>query len=238
MALPTGYTAESFANYIKRDVLQYVADSMDWYIAPPQPFTPDTRAVNLKADSFLNQGYIDIDEENTLGASSTFYIQGGNTLVFVGDPQEYTVGWVSPAPGGGTRIKIFPYLQVDKTDGDDITITNTITPRVTDPTYGYIMDEALAELGLSDISNVNSSNILLFRLFARVQAWRFVASNTASMTSNEEQANFYQREQVFQSAIEQLRVAEMDLEDAQSAGSSVNSGQAVSTVMTKVKVRW
>lgn len=79
------------------------------------------------------------------------------------------------------------------------------------PIYRAITDEALIILGHTDISEVSGLfNVKKFRMMARIEAWRAVAAATFGDVHLESEGTQYNRQQIFNNAIEQLQLAEQD----------------------------
>lgn len=77
--------------------------------------------------------------------------------------------------------------------------------------YEDILDEALLQLGYTDVSSVSGDeNIRKLRMFGRIEAWRKVQSNSCGDINMGAEGGNYQREQVFVMAGQQLDSAEGD----------------------------
>lgn len=99
--------------------------------------------------------------------------------------------------------------------------------------YRAITDEALIILGYSDISEVTGLwNVKRLRMMARIEAWRAVAAATFGDVHLESEGTQYNRQQIFNNAIEQLQFAEQDF-----VNELVNEVDVLSLVTTHSNIK-
>lgn len=254
MPAPTSYTADTFAKYIHREVLQHVADTMEWFTkTPADEATLITKTKALDYDLPIGASVISFDypigDDATILAQRATDTEGlivGRDVTFAGDPQIYKImevaSFLYPTPVGDYRFKILPYNEVAKTAGTIMTweYNKFDNPYIleNDPVYGYIMDEALISLGMTTIDEINSANIMEFRAVARIEAWRAVLSNAVAMVQSENQEGvIYSRGQVYDAALQQLQMAEQEYSVLFGAPLSATTGYATTT-STKLRGAW
>lgn len=118
------------------------------------------------------------------------------------------------------------------------TVVHADSPNVN--IFESIINDALLDLGKSDISEVTGSIVNRFRGIGRIELWRRVASYTAfDYNTTVDEAGMV-RNQIHRHALEQLEMTEEDYESTfPEIGDSVNLPQLpATTTKTKIKVVW
>lgn len=242
MAIPTSYTEETFAAYLRHDVLQAVADILEWEVKTPRIVLP---AIPIAVVAAVNANASDIQLKTTSGDALAIRddFGVGTRINFTGDPQEYRVAQVYVNEGDAAnlyaRVTLFPFLKQARAINDTGTYELGYVADEDHAAYGIITRETLLALGYNSISEVTGTeNIIRLRMQGRVEAWRFVQATTAALGSAETQeGNFFSRAQVYYDARDQRIFAEQDM--GRRFGLTVsNNPEFYTTTNTKVVARW
>jgi hypothetical protein len=191
MALPTSYTYEDAANYMQFSILRESASYLGW--GDIKPYIPKKENVITVRDSvypFNNGANIPI-------LPSPIYIAAETNLTFA----------------SGRTVRTYYNLEVDGTElrintaagnglpliyGDTITLLETSEQlRVRNTYYDTISDEVLNNLGLTNMNQINSTNIFLFRMNCRVEILKRAMQTTAADYSYLSEGDGPTREQVY-----------------------------------------
>lgn len=182
MAAPTTYTYDEFADYLQREVLREAASTLGW--ADSVPF--QSKVVNVLRFRDNGTGAM---------ASGTFTVEQSPMRLFIGDNITLSNGVVyqvtTPSGGSGITIGDQPLpagldiggirVTMNKISGTgnwsnsivyERVVKNEVA-RVRNPKFNAVTDEVLNQLGLTNISQVNSVvGALLFRTAGRVEILR------------------------------------------------------------------
>jgi len=190
MAIPTSYTYNTFADYLKNEVLQQAADSLGWGDTVEE--TPAVTQQLVVLDIYGNGKYAIAPSEMKFNQYQTITFDNGkqrtldqalnlNDIILYANPS---------------------YSGTELTVGD--AYTRTIQPamtRVRNPIYNLVTDEVLNKMGLTNINQIDATNIKMFRLIGRVELLRRAMQNTAADFSYLSEGQGVARNQVYQHLI-------------------------------------
>lgn len=230
MSVPSTYDYNTFAGYLKDEVLRSVADAMSWQ----HETGADIPAASPQVIQ-LNGATVDNARTITVDALPTA-IYAGNKITFTGHGTTYTV--TTDAALGATTVYVFPYVNGVIADNTVGSYTPT-DRRNTHPVYRFITDEALIQLGYRNISEVDTPlAIRQLRMMGRIEAWRAVMSNTVPDVTVMEDGGMLARQQVYDNAKQQCIVATNEFNLAFRIQASTSIPLFVPVQWTNVKAVW
>ncbi len=168
VAVKTSYTVEEFANYLASNVLLDAAEPLGW--GPYVPYVPpgiETKTVS--SNTAASPSVL------TLSAGLVHAAPAGATLI---TEDGLTAKTLNSEAIGATVIEIDIPLTLNAWATKDIAIvySNPVAP-VPNPKYVSIVDEALRQMGLEDIENINATNVRELRIRGRLELLRRVAED-------------------------------------------------------------
>lgn len=172
MAVPTSYTYETFADYLKNEVFRDSAEGIGFEDYVPE-IPQITARIVIRASGTPPYNFttgIPIYQpgfSKAAGASLVWSNGVTRTLDAAITPTSTTMNIAGL--GGGFN------------PGDYSTvILRAAVARVRNQIYDIVADEAIAQMGLSGIGDVDSTNIKLFRQMGRVELLRKAMQNVAT----------------------------------------------------------
>lgn len=171
MAVPVSYTYDEFADYLKDEVLLDSADGLGFGDIIPEIPQVTARVIIRESGTppydFTND--IPIYEPGfslPVGASLTWSNGVTRTLNTALTP----TSTLMTINGLGGNFNPGDYANI---------VMRNAVARVRNSIYAAVTDEVLISMGLSDITEVNSMNIALFRAYGRVELLRKVMQSIA-----------------------------------------------------------
>lgn len=202
--IPNSYTRNQFAGYLRNEVLFKVAETLEWQWETGEDVAEGAhtaQVIQLDGAASLNSPTVTVD---ALPAA----LNTGTPITFTGYGQVYTAA--RDAAAGATTVYLYPYVaaaMVDNTVGAYDSFTPA-APKNIHPYLFAIVDETLAQLGYTDISQVSgAAAIKRLRQMGRIEAWRAVASHNVGSITDTSENTVYQKQQNFTFALQQMGVA-------------------------------
>lgn len=162
--VPTSYTVEEAVRFLRNEVILESANSLGWTdTVPAFVATPEVKTVDAFTD-------------DTITVTATIHdIPLGSVLVFEDGFFRTTKAFV---PVGETTISFTPDLDTEDPEDKKVLIRYSESqPAVPNPKFVAVVDEALRQLGLENIEQINPSNIRAFRILARMELLRRITEN-------------------------------------------------------------
>ncbi len=117
-------------------------------------------------------------------------------------------------------------------------MTIPVAPPATHPVYRAITEEALLQMGLTTISQVdNERDIKRLRALGRIEAWHYVCANTVGDIFYEAEGAGFNRDQVHFNALDQWSFAQQDYERMFGLSTSIIPTFEISS-QEAIKVVW
>src|SRR4028118_596381 len=174
MSAPTTYTYEEFADYLKLEVLRDSAEWLGWgdLVSPaPRRFYETTVTSNTGSFGTPVRSTIVIPRTEA-------YIRQGTVLTFSGG---LTRTAYANYPEATTSIDVTPPLTLNQVQGQTMSFTvSEEIERVRNPNYDLVTDHVLSQMGLTNINQVNATNVYTFRLLGRLEILKRAFGNTAA----------------------------------------------------------
>jgi hypothetical protein len=195
MAIPTSYTYDEFADYLKFEVLRESAETLGFGdTTPEQPALTQNLVVT-----------------GTAGIGNTILIEQSQMALPTGSTLTFTGGKVrtlaSPLAVGDVSVSVNSGWTGSQVVAGNI-YTRTIkaaVARVRNPVYNLITDEVLSQMGLTNINQVGPTNIKFFRLAGRVEILKRAMQSMASEYNYTSPGSIHSRSQVYNQVVELYR---------------------------------
>jgi hypothetical protein len=177
MAVPTSYTYDEFADYLKDEVLRDAAEGIGYGdLVPGIPAIAgriEIRASGTPPYNFTSGIPIYQPGFSVAVATSLTFSNGATrTLATALTPTSTTMN----INGLGAGFNPGDYASVQ---------LRAAVARVRNPIYDVVTNEVLVQMGLSAIGDVNAENVAFFRQFGRIEILRKAMQNVAgSYTTN------------------------------------------------------
>lgn len=172
MAIPTNYTRETFADYLKDEVLFEGANHLQWLDIQEATSVHDGKAVVLSGST--SEDWLTVEPLTEVIPPST-------TLTMTLTGHTFVTKAITHYPGD-TRIEVTTNLANNYTNPAYRTVTYSgvpALPRIQNPIYDAIIDETLFRAGLgTEIESITGiENIKRLRMFGRREVWRMAMQN-------------------------------------------------------------
>lgn len=162
--VPTSYTVSEYVDYLRNEVLLESANALGWPdLVDAEVLPPEVKTVTAHTDSTLTVSAL----VNELPANSMLIFEDG-----------FTRTTSEIALVGATTINFTPDLDTEDPDDKKVLIYYaTDQAKVPNPKFVAIADEALRQMGLENIEQINISNIRVFRILGRLELLRRITEN-------------------------------------------------------------
>lgn len=197
MAIPTSYTADEFADYLKDEVFLGSAQKLglDDLVKGTDAIYQDLFFVNngtgvigedyatvhntynvAPSTMILEVGEVITLENGVTGTILTPYDEDFSGIIIGEYPVPVGLGY------GGTAITVAWSNPTNLHWTEGLRYRRLYAPaveRVRNPIYNAIMNDTLEKMGLTDIAQIDETNIRYFRLLGRLEALKYGMQNTA-----------------------------------------------------------
>jgi hypothetical protein len=170
--VPIGYTVEEFIDYLRFEVLRESADALGWgnLIDRVVPL-PEVKTVSASTTTTITVSAL----ANAVASNSLIIFEDGYARTTQGD-----------VAAAGTVLTLQEPIVDNAPDGKKVLIIYApYTERVQNPKYVYVVDEALRQMGLENIEQINASNIIEFRLRGRLELLRRITESRVTLSDRD-----------------------------------------------------
>lgn len=166
MAVPTSYTYDTFADYLKDEVLRDSAAALGF-----EDYVPEIPEIVARVIVRTNSNTTSVPIYQP-----GFTLASGTSLAFSNGATR-TLG--ADMAANATSITISSAANLHVNDFASIQLRAAVA-RIRNSIYDSITDETLISMGLTDIAQVVPANIEIFRAYGRLELLRKVMQNVAA----------------------------------------------------------
>jgi hypothetical protein len=200
MPVPTSYTEEEYYDYLRNFILMESADSLD-FENNPDASPSDSQTIYVR----------DYVEQQYGGGASTppywyatyamvtpgkYVLEAGTVLTFSGGAVRTLLHDFEP----GDEVMHFVHTHAGGPGAGTVNVGDSVTTNIAavtvewNPIYESITNYVLEKMGLSDISEVNETNVRFFRRYGRVEVLKRAMQQAAAEYPYQAAGDFVDRE--------------------------------------------